>query len=145
MAQPPQNQGVSRQAQVSLGLATAGGKEQQVDGAAVYIRGLCHPHEVHQQKGKLKRPPLGLHLVGVFASHHPESLTGCGRHHAVGDGKGCSDLLVFQGFNATFDPLGLVAGLLQELPGRGLLLLAWRVGRFTLLLDPVSVGRHERA
>ena len=87
----------------------------------------------------------GLHGVGVLVPHHPESLTGSGGHHPVGDRKGQPHLFVLQRFDATLDPPGLLAGLLQELCGRGLLLLAGRGRRRALLLDPVRVGLHERA
>ena len=145
MAQPAQHQGVGRQTQVGLGLAAAGGKEQQVDGVAIAIGGLGHPHEVHQQEGELERTPARQHVFRLFAPHHPEPLTGSGGHHAVGDRKGQPHLFVLQRFDATLDPPGLLGGFLQELRGGGLLLLAGRVCRQTLLLDPVRVGRHEGA
>ena len=145
VAQPAQHQGVSRQTQVSLGFAAAGGKEQEVNGVAIGIRGIGHPNEVHQQEGELERTPAGLHDFRLFAPHHPEPLTGSGSHHAVGDRKGKPHLFVLQRFDATLDAPGLLAGLLQELRGGGLLLLAGRVCRRALLLDPVRVGLHEGA
>ena len=145
MAQPAQHQGVGRQPQVGLGLAAAGGKEQQIDGVTIGIGGLDHRDEVHQHKGELERTPLGLHVFRLLAPHHSKALAGSGSHGSVGDGKGQPHLFVAKGFDAPFDAPGLLAGLLQEFGGGGLLLLAGRVCRRALLLNPVRVGRDERA
>ena len=54
-----QDQGEGRQAQVGFRLATTGGKEQEVHDFAVGMFGGGDTLQVHQDEGKLERPPCG--------------------------------------------------------------------------------------
>ena len=59
-AEPAIEEGEGRQAEVRLGLAAAGGEEEEVDGLAIGVFGVDDPPEVEQEEGELEGLPLRL-------------------------------------------------------------------------------------
>jgi hypothetical protein len=68
VAQAPDQQREGREAEVRLGLAAAGGEEDQVHHVAIAVRGVDLGGDVHQQERELERAPrrhLALRLQGL--------------------------------------------------------------------------------
>jgi hypothetical protein len=57
VTQPAQDQGEGGEAEVGLRLAAAGREEQEVDDAAIAVRGIDDAGEVEQDEGELERAP----------------------------------------------------------------------------------------
>ena len=79
--QPPQRDGKGGQPQIGLGLAAAGGKEQQVGGVAIRMPPVRHARQIEQDEGQLEWPPRGR---AVPRPPGPRRI----RHRTIGDGKG---------------------------------------------------------
>ena len=111
VAQPSQHHGKGGKAEIGLGLAAAGGEEQEIHRLAGRVARIDQPGEIQQDEGELKGPPAGLVDIQTLAE-------GPG-HRAVGHPEGIESVLVFgQDRDPSIDPPSGQVRPAQQFPRR---------------------------
>ena len=83
-AKTPQQNDECGEAQISLGLAAARGKEQQIDELAVRVRRRHERAQIHEDECELKRSPFRIDRRRVASLHDSQSLSRRCSHGAIG-------------------------------------------------------------
>ena len=140
VAEPPQHQGERGEPEIGLGLAAAGGEEEQVHEFALETRGIRNPREVQQQESQLKGAPTR-RLCDPFPGQTARERRG---HGPVRHAEGVERVpILCEHEDAVLHPVRGKPGVAEQLLG-GIPALPGQVGQSAaLLVDPGPVARHQ--
>ncbi len=140
VAEPPQHQGERGEPEIGLGLAAAGGEEEQVHEFALETRGIRNPREVQQQESQLKGAPTR-RLCDPFPGQAARERRG---HGPVRHAEGVERVpILCEHEDAVLHPVRGKPGVAEQLLG-GIPTLPGQVGQSApLLVDPGPVAGHQ--
>ena len=140
VAEPPQDHGERREAEIRLGLAAAGGEEQQVHEPALGIGRIGDAGEIQQDEGELKGPPAR-RTGGAFAC---ETAREGGGHGAIRGTEGVERVRIGrQHPNAALHSVRGNPGHAHELPGHLPALAGQATEPRLLVVEPCPIPGHE--